>query len=127
MRRQEAGFTLIEVLVVFTVLTVSLGTLLPSFSTSLSAQQRAAVQAAALLKAGSKLAELGSVVALTPGQEQGSYDDGTAWRVTVTDHPDASLAAALPKGLALYAVTLEITSGDEPLTRLTTLRFGAAP
>jgi general secretion pathway protein I len=62
----ESGFTLIEVLVAFTVAALTLGALSQVFSTGIGAVTRASSEKEALLIAQSSLEELGIVETLRP-------------------------------------------------------------
>ena len=120
------AFTLIEVLVAFTILALALGALLPAFSSGLAAQSRAEVHASTVLQAQSKLAEVGSVIELAPGTTAGIFEDGTTWQVEIVPYSDAGLKEALPDRLAAYRVMVTVAQDDHPVTMLTTLRLGAA-
>lgn len=126
MAPQSKGFTLIEVLVAFTILAVALGVLLPAFSSGLSAQDRAETHGLAALKAHSKLAEVGNLVALRVGTTEGDYEDGTTWRVEITPYEEPDLEAELPRYLVAYTVMVEVSASDGPLLSLSTLRLGEA-
>jgi len=81
-RRGEAGFTLLEVVIAFTLLAAMLAVVLRLFSEGASGTGRAERRTIALLHAESKLAEL-VVTARKPGKLDGKFVDGYRWRATL--------------------------------------------
>src|SRR5882762_11552687 len=69
------GFTLIEVLVAFTIAALTLGALSQVFSTGIGAVTRANSEKEALLIAQSSLEELGIGKTLRPNDETGRVED----------------------------------------------------
>lgn len=79
----QSGFSLLEVLVAFAILAISLGVLLQIFSrasvsTAASAQYS---RAASLVEA--RLDAVGSAIPLEPGSVSGEPEDGIAWQLTI--------------------------------------------
>lgn len=89
MRRKakgQEGFTLIEVLVAFAILAVSLGVLAHILSSGLRGGQVADAYSTATMLAQSKLATIGTQESLVAGETAGSFDDQYRWRVDVRPH-----------------------------------------
>ncbi|OIN13867.1 type IV pilus modification PilV family protein [Oceanisphaera psychrotolerans] len=81
----QRGFSLLEVLVAFTILTITLGVLLNIFSLAIRTTQSAQQQQKAMLLAESKLTELYAGTTLQPGREQGWFDDHYWWETRVEE------------------------------------------
>jgi general secretion pathway protein I len=137
--RSQGGFSLIEVLIAFSILAIALGVLMQIFSRS-SLTTAASVQysrAAGLASA--RLEAVGTAIPLEAGTVSGEPEDGMAWEVDMV--PLAAGAQALTElGLALdgglglappampYRVSVSVLWRDgERVRRLTlsTLRLGA--
>ena len=122
----ESGFSLLEVLVAFTILALSLGVLMQVFSQALNAATLSGTygRATALAEAGMDL--VGIDIPLEPGQRSGETEDGLRWLVQVTEVPMADLLpgeAPLPAYLVSSEVTWESVRGARRVT-LATLRLG---
>jgi general secretion pathway protein I len=109
----SAGFTLLEVLVALTILSISLAALLGVFGESLQRDQSIQRRMAARTLAQSLLAEAEADQTLTVGRKSGSDDRGLQWSVAVTGQP-----------LAQVTVLVRWTNASQPqMLRLTTLRM----
>jgi len=97
------------VLVAFTILAVGLVALLRSFSSGLRGLDAAAAATAAVQHARSKIEEVGTLIPLEPGIEEGTFEDGYHWRVVIEPHDlgDAAAAESLP--LLPYDVEVIVT------------------
>jgi general secretion pathway protein I len=82
-RAGQAGFSLLEVLVAFAILSISLGVLMQIFSqasrTTLVSSQYS--RAASLAEA--KLNAVGSAIPLEEGTVSGDPEDGIAWEINI--------------------------------------------
>ncbi len=82
-RVHQTGFSLLEVLVAFAILSISLGVLMQIFSqasqTTLVSSQYS--RAASLAEA--KLNQVGSTIALEEGTVAGDPEEGIAWEVSI--------------------------------------------
>ena len=108
-RHRSRGFTLIEVVVAFAILAVSLGVLYETFGGALRRSAAAAQRELAALRADSLLAEFRGSGGLLPAQRQGRDEDtGFEWRITQKAYP-AELAAE--SGWVTDAVTVEVSWG----------------
>ena len=77
------GFTLIEILIAFAILAVSLAVLFQSFSTSLDAVTRTERATSAVLLARSTMDRVGPEIPLISGKHSGDGEGGLAWRVSL--------------------------------------------
>ena len=118
------GFTLIEVLVAFTIMALALGALLQTFATGLRNLGTAESYTAAALRARSKLAEIGQTLPLEAGEQSGELDDGFEWRAVVEPY-----APAIPEGvpgeprLSGYRVEVSVSWAAGRTVSISTLRL----
>ncbi len=87
-RRACRGFSLLEVLVAFTILAMLLGPLFQVFSGGLRAARSGDQYTRATVIAQSRLAALGVEQPLREGVSSGTDDDPYHWRVTVSPYLD---------------------------------------
>lgn len=129
----QGGFSLLEVLVAFAILAVSLGVLMQIFSrasfATLSSEQYS--RAASLAQA--RLEAVGSAIPLEPGNLSGEPEDGIAWELTIVETDlglaDDGFALGFQQSVVPYLVTVTALWPDgERVRRLTlqTLRLGEA-
>jgi len=107
-RREPNGFTLIEVLVAFTIMALMLGALLQTFATGLRSQQVAESYVTAALQARSKAAEIGQVIPIETGEHSGELDNGFQWRAVVEPYEPAT-PEGVPGGPRLSGYEVEVT------------------
>jgi len=123
---RDRGFTLLEVLVAFTLLALVLGAAYAAMGGALTAQTRAEIAAEGLSRAESALARLGRDWPLTEGIQR--RNDG-GWRTDVTIRPQRPGDSARWRALGLQplAVTVEVIppGAGAPAATLRTLRLGA--
>jgi general secretion pathway protein I len=123
---RERGFSLLEVLVAFSILALSLGALLLVFSTGLRNTALAADYTRAVSLAESKLAEVGARRPLAPGASEGNVDGRYRWQAEVTElAPPEGVARPLEQVRA-YQVSVTVTWGAGARERqvgLASLRF----
>lgn len=105
--KSQQGFSLLEILVAFAILAVSLGVLLQIFSTGLRSATLAEDYSKATLHAQSLLAALGTEFPLTEGVIEGRIDDRFHWRSTVSQFYEDSPGNNSFKGTA-YRVSVEV-------------------
>lgn len=136
--RSQRGLTLIEVLVAFVVLALTLGVILQIFSGGLRNARLSDAYTRALLLAESRLEAVGSEQAVVSGETAGQLGEDLRWRVRIQPWAGAiadPLAASAPPGGApparmLYEVQVQVAwqaGGRERSLRLTSLRLGDAP
>lgn len=128
--RRQAGFSLLEVLVAFTILALSLGVLLQIFSRAMTTTAIGEGYDRAAALAELKLRQVGYEIPLEPGVHEGETDDGLAWTIRIV--PDWGVED--PFGEApwtLYRVVVDVLwrDGGAGVRRLTlpTLRLGGPP
>lgn len=101
----QRGFTLVEVLVALAILALSLTAIYRAVSTGLVSGGRANEQALLALEAQSRLAEIGTVVALEPSGIARPLDADGRWSMQAT--PVSGLfGAERSNGVQLYDVEL---------------------
>lgn len=99
------GFSLLEVLVAFTILAMLLGALFQVFSAGLHAAHSGDRYTRATVIAQSQLAALGVEYALLEGVNSGTTNDEYHWRVTVSRYEDDQLPQT---GLALQPLAVDV-------------------
>ena len=126
--RSQAGFSLLEVLVAFTILALGVGTIMALLGTDLRNGVAAADYSRALAWAEDKLTELELQPAgtLAPATEEGELENRFRWQTVVAPYTDAE-----PAGRAmLYTLQVRVAWEEGPRHRtveLETLRVGAQP
>ena len=123
--RHASGVTLLEVLVAFSILSVSLVLIMSIFSGGLRIAARGHEYSRAVALAESKLAAVTVVEPLTEGTDEGVFDDLYRWRTTVRtpswwEAPDTQSLLA-PREVEIDVVWDEF--GQERSVSLTTLRL----
>lgn len=134
-RQPARGFSLLEVLVAFVILSLVATALFRLFSGALGNASAAGEYSRAVLVAESVLAEAAATQPLREGTAQGTADDGKlAWTTRVATYeptdvnPDlASASESMPT--RLYRVSAEVTfaapAGDKRTVALATTRIGS--
>ncbi|MEY6432705.1 prepilin-type N-terminal cleavage/methylation domain-containing protein [Thioalkalicoccus limnaeus] len=127
---RQAGFSLLEVLVAFAILALSLGVLLQIFSQALRVTAAGVDYGRAATLAESRLQAVGFEIPLELGYHRGEDDDGLTWSVAI--EPFALEAEFPGEPLAIpYLVRIEVVWPDagrsERQLTLTSLRLGALP
>lgn len=130
MKRASAGFTLLEVLVAFVVLALTLSVIMRIFSGGLRNVSVADEYSQALLLAQSRLAEL-SVQPLE-GEDSGEFDKKFRWRSAIRPWSDPALAAkpmTQPLPVRLLEIQVKVAWGEagggSREVALSTLRLAA--
>lgn len=102
---------MLEVLVAFTILALSLGVVLQAFSTGLRSEALAQDYSRATLLAESRLAAIGMSEPLQEGERSGQLDERFHWRATVQpiQSVEGEEETATGPPLRLYQVTMEVS------------------
>lgn len=109
------GFSLLEILVAFAILALSLGVLLQIFSSGLRNVLVGEGYARAADLAESQLALVGTELPVQPGILSG-VQDGYRWTLGIQPQALPELAAA-PPNLMTYWVTVQVRWGDDTTGR----------
>jgi general secretion pathway protein I len=119
------GFTLLEVLVAFTMLALVMGVLLQVFSGGLRTAEVARDHAVGALLAESKLADIGIEEPLIEGERAGTFDNGYRWHYSIDRYQEQDDAEEkiVPYRLILTVEWGQTGSGGS--VTLTTLRLGS--
>lgn len=129
LRNKHQGFSLLEILVAFSILTVSLGIVLKIFSTGITTAQVTGDYTTAVQIAKNLLDTTGNKSPLKAGEISGSENKFYHWRVTVSpktfSSPELDLRD-LP--VTLFEVTVHVKWGEDIKThdrvvKLTTLKL----
>ncbi|MEM7224698.1 MAG: prepilin-type N-terminal cleavage/methylation domain-containing protein [Pseudomonadota bacterium] len=126
-RAENRGFTLLEVLIAFAILAVSLGAIFQAFSSGLTQISRAERAATAALQARSLMAEVGTVIPLAAGETSGSFDDEIQWRIDIAPYEEGGEVGIQDFGVTLYEVKVVVSDDKRDIVSLKTLRLGEPP
>lgn len=137
MSRKVHGFSLLEILVAFTLLALAMGILMQIFSRGVNGAGLADKYAKATMMAESKLAAVGVENILQAGETTGKFNDDFQWRLSVTPYVEpvakdatinpADIEALMATRLYEVALTVSFQSDDsrERQVTLNTLLIGA--
>ena len=90
-RASQHGFSLLEVLVAFTVLAISLGVMMQALSSNSRGLVLASQHSRAATLAASKIAEVGVTYPLEVSALEGDMEGGAyRWRLTIEENPEES-------------------------------------
>lgn len=120
------GFTLIEVLVAFSILSLTLAALFSLLSTSTRNTRIAGEYGDAMVHAESMMAQLGVTGPLRTGTTRGHFDDDFMWTLQVTKRPRRERLERREINWDLLDVTLRVSwrsMGGERDVELSTIRL----
>lgn len=122
----QKGFTLLEVLVAFTLLALLFAALFHVFAGGLAVTRIGESQSRAVLLANSKLAEISADYGIGPGGHSGVFDLNESqgpryrWRAELSRYGEDSLGRADGGELVPYTVEIEVSwEADRGLRTLT--------
>ncbi|MGJ5176505.1 type IV pilus modification PilV family protein [Bradyrhizobium oligotrophicum] len=121
----EAGFTLVEVIVALAMLSLGLTLVMGLLSTGLSRTGMAERLAGAVSLAQSVMAQVGSVIPLRADIRDGTEANGYQWHLAIQPYRPAQSGDARP--VELYQVSVQVgwQQGQDPRSyALSTLRIG---
>ena len=127
--KRHLGFTLLEVVVAFAILAVSLGVAFQAFGTGSNNARLSEQYTLAALMAESQLAAIGVETPLRPGTGAGKLPNGFRWRSEIKAM-DETADARRRSGTQLFEISLTVTWGDAENSRsvsLQTFRLGKVP
>lgn len=123
----QRGFTLLELLVAFVILSLTVAVLMRSFGQDLRSATLSRDYTVATLHAESVLAGVGIEQPLTEGEQSGQFDDGFQWQVDVQRYQDPTLPPDQHRiGITPYRVVVRVswgTSAESHAISLQTLRL----
>ena len=122
-RSGEQGFTLLEVLVAFVILSVFLGALLQSFSVGFRSLNAAESHALAMLHAQSKMEEVGILIAVGEKSESGEFENGFRWDLEMLPFEAESESGFETARSVPYEVLVTVSWDDDASVTLKSLRF----
>ncbi len=120
--RDEAGFTLVEVVVAFAVVVLVLASIYHAVAGAYRGEARAQVRDQALAQARAHLEVIGIEQPFELGETTGTYVTGVAWRLTI-----APVEALAYKGQAFRIVLEPLDHSGHPLLRLETFKLRPRP
>jgi general secretion pathway protein I len=121
------GFTLIEVLVAFAILALTLAALMQVFTAGLRSADAVDRHLMATMLARSILDDLGAEIPIITGERSGEIEQGYRWTVRIRPSAAIPSVAIADWVQTAYEIQVEVTWNDRPITRLTTLRLVAEP
>lgn len=123
-RTGEAGFSLLEILVAFSIMAVILGILMQIFSKGIDLASTGEQYSRALLLAESMLATVGHTRAVESGETTGVVDDFYEWSIDIEPFEDEALDTGIGRPqFSLYRVQVWVRWANRAVV-LDTLRFG---
>jgi len=120
------GFTLLEVLVAFTILGIAMVGLFGAFSDGLVGGLRAREVSELILAGRSKIAEVGRSVALVSGELSGELPDGTPWTLTISQIEPLGTDPLAQLVVKAHHVMIELGEDEARSVRLETTRLEGA-
>lgn len=113
MRTKQAGFSLLEILVAFAILSLSLGILLRIFGGAGHIAATADEYSRAIAVAETMYAQLGIEVPLQLGETHGEVNDTYRWTLRVDPYPIDEALLGAQQGYKPYWVELSVEWGGE--------------
>ncbi len=111
------GYTLIEVIIAFVILALTLGAVFEVFSTGLRAASDADAYSTATVLAQSRLASLASDEALSVGETSGDLEGGFKWHASVAPYRNDESEIIDPFSVIPLLLTMTVRWGRAENTR----------
>ncbi|WP_256440881.1 prepilin-type N-terminal cleavage/methylation domain-containing protein [Rhodoferax sp. AJA081-3] len=127
MRNHCRGMTLMEVLVAFVVLSLTMAVILHIFSGGMRNSRLTDSYSRAVFLAQSRLAAVGVENALVPGEESGRVGTSLQWRVNIARVDDNGEADRLLMPVRQYLVRVQVAwqeDGRDKQIELSSVRLG---
>lgn len=122
-RTKEAGFTLLEIIIALTILSIGLVSAIEVFSNDLRLVLFSKDYTQALLHAREKIEEVSFLNSLEEGVETGQFSDGQRWQRTLAPYlPDEAEESSSAKMLEIKVVVSWSHGKTTREVELTTLR-----
>lgn len=118
----HAGFTLIEVLVALTILSISLAVLMQIMAANLNQLRESSDEATAISLTQSLLDQLGTSIPIRLGESSGDFGNGFVWRVRVEPYGNAADQRAWPVRPVVVAAST-LWNGERRSLMLTSVRL----
>lgn len=124
-RNESGGFTLIEVLVAFAILALTLVAMFQAFGGGLRAVSASERHLMATMLARSVLDDLGAATPIVPGEMSDDIGDGYRWTTRIAQSRTIDPVKEGNQLQVPYEVQVEIAWNGKPVATLTTLRLVA--
>jgi general secretion pathway protein I len=126
LNQHQGGFSLLEVVVAFSILALSLGILIQIFSRALSTTALSRDYSRAATLAEARLNDVGIDIPLETGSYSGEPEDGFSWQLTIAPYTGGDLAwePSFDAFLVTSVVSWQAGSGTLRRISLSTLRIG---
>jgi general secretion pathway protein I len=128
MQKKNRGMTLIEVLVAFIVLSLTMAVILQIFSVGMRNARVAESYSRAVFLAESRLAAIGAEQPLAPAEDNGQVGANLRWSVAVVPVDDNGVADQLVMPVRLFRIRVRVgwsEDGRERQIELRSLRVGS--
>jgi len=122
--RNEAGFTVLEIIAALAILSVSFSVLFNLLSDGLQRTSQTEKMAEATLLAQSLLARVGTELPIRPGLVDGEFEQGYHWRLAIEPFGDPNDRRAWPVGAHVVTAKITWNDGGPQTVQLTTIRLG---
>lgn len=122
----EAGFTLIEVLVAFTIMAIAVAALLQAFTSGLRSGRVAEARSQLVARAEGRLAQVGRDIPLAPGTYGGTTVEDGDWSIEIRTVEPADGGGGV-QNVTMYDVRVVVTAAEGMRQELSTMRLGPSP
>lgn len=121
-RGRQKGYSFVEVLTAFAILSFAVAALLPVFSNSLRATKTVETRTLARMQLESLISEIGVSKPLVEGEYVGAFDNGATWQIVITPQQTT-------QETTLFHLAVSVSPGspnEEAALHVETLRIGPA-